>query len=206
MIQSHSWRRRAILFFISQCTTLFGSQLVQMAIVWYVTLHTESGAWVAAFSVCAYLPQFFVSFPGGAWADRYSKKRLIIGADAMIAAVTMLMLMAMPHISENQMMLAALLILSVIRSVGAGIQGPAVQAAIAQLVPQEHRMKYNGINASMQSFVQFAAPAAAALVLTSCTLMETLAIDILTAVIGIGLLFCLQVLQRHHHGSTQEYG
>ena len=30
------WKIRAILFFISQSITLFGSTLVQMAIVWYV--------------------------------------------------------------------------------------------------------------------------------------------------------------------------
>ena len=56
-----------ILFLLSQCITLFGSTLVQMAIVWYVTMQTASGAWVAAFSVCSYLPQFLISFPGGAW-------------------------------------------------------------------------------------------------------------------------------------------
>ncbi len=50
MMESQSnWRKRTILFFASQCITLFGSQIVQMAIVWYVTLLTNSGAWVAAF-------------------------------------------------------------------------------------------------------------------------------------------------------------
>ena len=78
-----NWRTRTILFFASQCITLFGSQIVQMAIIWYVTLQTNSGAWVAAFSICAYFPQFFVSFIGGVWADRYHKKHLIIGADAL---------------------------------------------------------------------------------------------------------------------------
>ena len=32
------WKRRTPLFLISQCITLFGSTLVQMAVVWYVTL------------------------------------------------------------------------------------------------------------------------------------------------------------------------
>ena len=31
-----------ILFLLSQCITLFGSTLVQMAIVWYVTMQTAS--------------------------------------------------------------------------------------------------------------------------------------------------------------------
>lgn len=91
-----SWQRRIMLFFVSQCISLFGSQIVQMAIVWHVTLETGSGAWVAVFSLCAYLPQFFVSFLGGVWADRYSRKLLIIGADMLIAAVTFVMMWIMP--------------------------------------------------------------------------------------------------------------
>ena len=52
----------AILFLISQAITLFGSTVVQMAIVWYITVQTLSGEWVALCSICAYLPQFIV-FP-----------------------------------------------------------------------------------------------------------------------------------------------
>lgn len=186
-----NWRKRTILFFVSQCITLFGSQIVQMAIVWYVTLQTNSGTWVAAFSVCSYLPQFFVSFIGGVWADRYNGKYLIIGADALIAAVTLVMLLTMPYITAEPMLLTALLLMSIIRSIGAGIQNPAVNAVIPQLVPEENLMRYNGINATMQSVVQFGAPAAAAVVLTMSTLRATLLIDILTAVIGIGVFSCI---------------
>ena len=186
-----NWRKRTILFFVSQCITLFGSQIVQMAIVWYVTLQTNSGAWVAAFSVCSYLPQFFVSFIGGVWADRYNRKYLIIGADALIAAVTLAMMLIMPYITAAPVLLTALLLMSIIRSAGAGVQNPAVNAVIPQLVPEEHLMRYNGINAAMQSVVQFGAPAAAAVVLTMSTLRTTLLIDILTAVIGIGVFSCI---------------
>lgn len=42
--QRISWKKRAILFLISQCITLFGSTLVQMALVWYATMQTSSGA------------------------------------------------------------------------------------------------------------------------------------------------------------------
>ncbi len=186
-----NWRKWTILFLISQCITLFGSQLVQMAIVWYVTLHTSSGAWVAAFSVCSYLPQFLVSFFGGVWADRYSRKLLIIGADIGIAAITFVMLMLMPYIPAQPVLLGALLLMSIIRSVGAGIQSPAVNAVTPSLVPKEYLMRYNGINATMQSVVQFATPPAAGAVLTMGTLRSTMMIDVLTAVVGIGLFACV---------------
>ena len=183
-----NWKSQAMLFLISQCITLFGSTLVQMAIVWYVTIQTSSGVWVAAFTVCSYLPQFLISFVAGVWADRHSRKKLIIGADSLIALVTFLMVLAIPHITDKTVVLGGLLIMSVIRSFGAGIQTPAVNAVIPQLVPEDQIMRFNGINATMQSVVQFAAPAAAGVLLTINTLSSTLIIDTATAIVGIGLL------------------
>lgn len=189
-IDSH-WKRRTILFFISQGVTLFGSMLVQFAIVWYVTLKTTSGAWVAALTVCSFLPQTLISFVSGAWADRYSKKMLIIVSDAVIAAATLALALLFPLIRNDKTVLIALLATSVIRSIGAGVQLPAVNATTPLLVPEEHLMRANGINATLQSIIQFAAPAAAGAILTAGSLRSTLFIDIATAVVGIGLLSCI---------------
>ena len=188
--QNH-WKRKTILFLISQCMTLFGSMIVQMSIIWYVTLKTSSGGWVAAFTICSYLPQFLISFFAGVWADRYSRKKLIILADGVITVATLVMFLVMPMISLDSILLSALLAVSIIRSVGAGIQTPAVNAVIPQLVPEEYLMKYNGLNATVQSVVQFAAPAVAGAVLSIGTFRATLFIDILTALVGIGLLSCV---------------
>ena len=49
----------------------------------------------------------------------------------------------------------------------------------------------SGYDATMQSIIRFAAPAAAGVILTIGTLRSTLSIDILTAVLGIGLLSCI---------------
>ena len=188
--QNH-WKRKTVLFLISQCITLFGSMIVQMSIIWYVTLKTSSGGWVAAFTICSYLPQFLISFFAGVWADRYSRKKLIILADGVITVATLVMFLVMPMISLDSILLSALLAVSIIRSVGAGIQTPAVNAVIPQLVPEEYLMKYNGLNATVQSVVQFAAPAVAGAVLSIGTFRATLFIDILTAFVGIGLLSCV---------------
>lgn len=191
MMQATHWKRRAALFLISQSITLFGSTLVQMAIVWYATVSTGSGAWVAAFSIFSYLPQFAVSFIGGVWADRFPRRRLIAGADLGIAFVTLITIFLIPMLSEGPMLLSALLVLSFMRSVGAGVQTPAVNATVPLLVPADSRMRFNGINAAVQSAVQFAAPAAAGVVLAAGSLLSTLWIDVITAVLGVALLLRL---------------
>ena len=187
----NNWKSKTMLFLASQCITLFGSMIVQMSIIWYVTLKTSSGGWVAAFTICSYLPQFLISFFAGVWADRYNRKKLIILADGVITIATFIMFWVMPMISSDFVLLSALLVISIVRSIGAGVQTPAVNAVIPQLVPEEYLMKYNGINATIQSVVQFAAPAVAGTVLSIGTFRSTLFIDILTALIGIGLLSCV---------------
>lgn len=197
-----SWRRRIVLFLISQCITLFGSTLVQMAIVWYVTVRTASGMWTAAFSAASYLPQFAVSFAGGVFADRYSRKVLIIGADGAIAFATLVMIAVLPKLPDEQIVLAALLCLSVLRSAFAGIQTPAVNAVIPSLVPPDELLKYNGMNAAMQSAVQFLSPAAAAVVFAVSSLPAVLVIDVATAAVGISLFCCLS-LPENSSGDTK---
>lgn len=187
------WKRRTIAFLASQGVTLFGSSLVQFAMVWHVTLQTSSGAWVSELTVCSFAPQFVISFFSGAWADRYSRKRLIILADAIIAVATLSLALLMPRIGKDTALYGALLAVSVIRSLGAGIQIPAVGAMIPQLVPERHLMRFNGIHATLQSVVQFAAPAAAGAILTLGTLRGTLFIDVATAAVGIGILSALDI-------------
>lgn len=201
-----AWKRQAILFLTSQFITLFGSTLVQMEIVWYVTIQTLSGMWVAAFTVCSYLPQFLISFAAGVWADRYSRKKLIIGADSLIALATFLMVLAIPHITDQTVILGSLLVMSAIRSFGAGIQTPAVNAVLPQFVPEDQIMRFNGINATMQSVVQFAAPAAAGALLTINTLNSTLIIDIATAIAGIGLLSAVMIPKQAAQNRGLQYG
>ena len=187
------WKKQAILFLISQGITLFGSSLVQFAIVWYVTLKTSSGFLVSALTICSFLPQFVISLFSGVWADRYPRKLLIILSDSVIAAATLLLALLMPLLGDGSGLFLLLLFISCIRSLGAGVQIPAVGAMIPQLVPEEQLMRFHGVNAALQSVVQFAAPAAAGAILTWNTLRSTLLIDVATAVVGIALLACLVI-------------
>ena len=59
--QPQTWRRKTILFIISQAITLFGSSIVQMAIIWQVALETSSGLWVTLLTLSSTIPQTIIS-------------------------------------------------------------------------------------------------------------------------------------------------
>lgn len=117
---------KAALFLASQAVTLLGSSIVQFAIIWHVTLETESGGWVALLSAVSYIPQFLISCFSGVWADRYPRKTLIIAADGAIALATLALVLLLPQISGKETVNTALVVISAIRSLGTGIHTPAV--------------------------------------------------------------------------------
>lgn len=116
-----------------------------------------------------------------------------MASDAGIAAVTLAVFFLLPACGLGWKGLSVLLLMSGLRSVGAGIQTPAVNAVIPQLVPAPWLMRYNGINAAIQSVVQFAAPAAAGVLLSALSLRMALLVDVFTAILGIGLLSRIEI-------------
>jgi DHA3 family macrolide efflux protein-like MFS transporter len=80
-----------------------------------------------------------------------------------------------------------------VRSVGAGIQMPAISALIPQIVPTDKLMRVNGINSSVQSSLLIIGPVAAAGIYSTVSLAAILFVDVVTAVIGLSLLATIAV-------------
>ena len=55
------WQKRVSLFMTGQAVSMFGSFLVQYAIMWHLTLTTKSGLVLALAAVFGFLPQAIVS-------------------------------------------------------------------------------------------------------------------------------------------------
>ena len=187
------WRGKVIAFLAGQGISLFGSQLVQMAIIWHVTLETSSGIWVTILTLAAFLPQMVMSLFAGVWADRYDRKRIIIVADAVIAVTTLLLALYMMSGNMGVTVLPVIIIVSAIRSLGSGIQTPAVNAVIPQIVPEDGLIRVNGINGSIQSVVQFVSPIAAGAIMSIGPIYNIMLIDVATAVVGIGILALIKI-------------
>lgn len=186
-----NWKRDITLFLTSQTISLFGSALVQYAIMWHVTLTTQSGMMMTIFILCGFVPTFILSPFAGVWADRYNRKWLIAIADGMIAFSTLILAIVFLMGYEEMWLLFAI---AAVRSFGAGIQTPAVGAILPQIVPEEQLTKVNGINGSIQAGIMFIAPMVSAALLSLATLEIIFFIDVITAAIAIfTLLFFLKI-------------
>ena len=184
------WRRDVSVFLTGQTFSLLGSMLVQYAILWHLTLETGSGTVMAVYAAVGFLPQAVVSVFGGVWADRLDRRALIIGADATIAATTLALALLMLSGYDD---LWLLYVAAAIRSAGAGIQTPAVSALLPQIVPTDKLMRVNGVNATIQSAMMLVAPAVAAGLYAWASIEAIFFVDVVTALVGIGLLLLVPV-------------
>lgn len=116
------WRRNIVLFLSSQTVSLFGSSLVQYAIMWYITLNTKSGIMMTLYIICGFIPTFLLSPVAGVWADRYNRKVLIMLSDGMIALSTLVLALLFLMGYEEAWLL---FVMAAIRALGSGVQTPA---------------------------------------------------------------------------------
>lgn len=203
------WLRKVILFLSGQTVSLLGSMLVQYAVFWYLTITYQSGVIMMLAALFGFLPQAVVSIFGGVWADRHNRKYLIMVADAGIATSTLALALIMMAGYDAVWLI---FLTMAIRSAGAGIQMPAVSALIPQITPTRNLMRVNGINGSIQSAMALLAPAAAGAIYAwssaatdgaAASLVPIFFIDVVTAVIGIGLLALIPVTAVRRAGDAR---
>jgi DHA3 family macrolide efflux protein-like MFS transporter len=198
------WARNVSVFLTGQTVSLLGSMLVQYAVMWHLTITTQSGSVLMLSIVFGMLPQAFVSIFGGVWADRHHRKLLIIGADSAIAVATLaLALLMVSGVDDLWIIYAAL----AVRSTFAGIQTPAVSAMIPQIVPASQLIRINGVFQTIQSAMMLLAPVVAAAIYANFDIVAVFFVDVVTALIGVGLLLLVRVprLVRTDAGDPPSY-
>jgi DHA3 family macrolide efflux protein-like MFS transporter len=190
-----------LVFLGGQTVSSLGSMIVAYAVMWHLTVETGSAAVLTLSVAAGMLPQAVVSVFGGVWADRHSRKLLIIGADSTIAAATLVLaLLMLTGAGDLWMIFVAM----AVRSALAGIQGPAVNAMLPQIVPAEHLMRVNGVQQTIQSGMMLFAPAVAAGIYASTDIVAVFFIDVVTAVAGVLLLLLVPVARVARATGTSE--
>ncbi|MDO4539951.1 MAG: MFS transporter [Syntrophomonadaceae bacterium] len=175
------WMKKIILFLVSQTISLIGSFVVSYAVIWYITIETSSGIMMTIAILCNFLPQIIISLFAGVWADRYNRKLLVIFSDLFIAAATLVLAILWLSGHTN---FAIIFVVMAVRSIGSGIQMPAVNAIIPQMVPTEQLTRINAINSTITNVLTLIAPALGG-VLLAAGLVNALFFDVVTCLLAV---------------------
>lgn len=186
----YHWKKKIALFLISQNLSLFGSSVVGFAIVWHITLITCSGWWMTLATLTFNMPGVLISPWAGVWADRYQRKILIMAADAFVAVATLAVGLAF---WSGWRSLELLLLASIFRSLGGGVQTPAVNALYPQLVPPEHLARVQGLNQTCASVLMLMSPVAGGLILGLMGLEAAFLVDVVTAALAVAILAPIKI-------------
>ena len=176
------WKKTFFLIWFGQAFSLFGSELVQFALVWFLTKQTGSASVLAMASFVAVLPKVFLSPFIGALIDRWNRQRVMIFADLGIAFFSLILVLIFWF---GDVQVWHIYTVMFIRAVGSSFHWPSMQASTSLLVPKDSLSRISGWNQTLQGAMGILAPMAAALLLDFLPMQGILAIDIITALIAI---------------------
>ena len=155
--------RTFLLLWSSQTVSALGTAMTEYALVIWVYEKTGTASSVTLLTICIFLPTILFRFAGGALADRWDKKRIMLIADLAAACGTAAVFVL--H-ACSALRVWSLCGINVLLSLMNAVQEPASFVATSLLVPKEHYARASGLQSFSGAAVGILAPALGALLLS----------------------------------------
>jgi MFS transporter, DHA3 family, macrolide efflux protein len=121
-----------------QAINQIGIQMFTISTIFWIKDLTGSATLMGLYQMLGAVPVIMLSAIGGAYADRHPRRSIIILADLLRGlGTTALAIYALFRPEATTILLMILLVLAIKNGVLAAFSGPALQAAIPDLVPRE---------------------------------------------------------------------
>lgn len=198
--KNEKWAPRFFTLWTGQALSLLGSQLVQFAIIWYLTQQTNSATTLAIASLMGLLPQVILSPFIGTWVDRGNRRRILIFADATVAIATLVLAILFWLDLTQIWHIYAMLFL---RAVAGGFHQSAFGASVVLLVPRDQLSRVQGFNQALYGGLNIISAPLGAFLYGALPMQGILSIDILTALIAITIVFFTHIPQPQRDAAVQ---
>lgn len=188
--------------FGGQAFSLFGSRLVQFAIVWWITSSIGSASALAFASIMAVLPQVFLGPFAGVLVDRWDKRVVMMVSDLFVAALVLVLAFLY---ATGTVQIWHIYVIMFFRSLSGAFQWPAMQTTTSLMVPKEHLSRVAGFNQALMGMANILAPPMGALLLEFLPMESVLYIDVATAALAVAPLLVTRIPQVRVEGG-QAFG
>ena len=156
------WAGRFFTIWSGQALSLFGSALVQFALIWWLTQESGSATVLAVATLVGMLPQIVIGPFAGALVDRWNRRIIMIAADGTIAIFSLLLAYLF---ATGAVQIWHIYAVMAMRALGGAFHYPAMAASTPLMVPNEQLTRINGLNQALQGVNSLAAPPIGALLL-----------------------------------------
>jgi MFS transporter, DHA3 family, macrolide efflux protein len=178
---------------IGQFLSMLGSKLSEFALaIWayqQISSSTQSTTQVAFLVVLMYLPTIIMAPLAGSLVDRWNRRWAMILSDLVAAGCSLVALLLS---WSGHLQLWHIYMGVPILAVFSAFQAPAYSAAIAQLVPKQHRGRANGLADLPQGVAAIVTPMLAAWLTGVIKLNGILLIDCLTFIPALMILLSVR--------------
>jgi len=198
------WKTRFFTIWGGQALSIIGTQLVQFALIWYLTVQTGSATVLATASLVGLLPNVILGPFIGTLVDRWDRRRIMLVSDTVIALVTigLAVLFALDVVEVWH-----IYVVLFIRAVFESFHSNAMTASTSLMVPVEHLTRIQGINQMLNGGLNVISAPLGALLLSVLPMQGILAIDVFTALFAIVPLLFTRIPQpARHTGVTEDDG
>ena len=175
------------LLVLGQLFSLLGSNVTMVAVPYQVYRQTHSSLWVGLASLVQ-LPLLIAgSLWGGAYGDRFDRRRLLI-IGSLLAALTSAALALNAAVSRHD--LAVVLVLAALAAGTAGFSGPIRQAALPTMLREDQLVSAYSLYQIVVNISVVAGPSLAGVLLASVSLSSCYLVDAMTfVVLGVATMF-----------------
>lgn len=171
------------IIYTGQAFSILGSAAVQFAIIWWLTIQTESAITLTIASVIAFLPNMLIGPFAGVWIDRYNRRSVMIAADAFVAITSIILGVTFLIVQTPPIWFIYTILF--FRGLGNTFHSPAMQAAIPMFVPPEMLTKAGGWGNMIQSLSNMMGPVLGAALMAFLPIYAIMVVDILGAAFAI---------------------
>jgi len=187
-----SWKNRFFTIWGGQALSIVGSQLVQFALIWYLTIQTGSATVLATASLVGLLPNVILGPFIGTLVDRWDRRRIMLVSDTVIALATigLAVLFALDVIQVWH-----IYVVLFIRALFESFHSNAMTASTSLMVPVEHLTRIQGINQMINGGLNVISAPLGALLLSVLPMQGVLAIDVVSALFAIVPLLFIRIPQ-----------
>jgi len=186
------WKATFFTIWSGQALSILGSQLVQFALIWYLTIQTGSATVLATASLVGMLPNVVLGPLIGTLVDRWNRRWIMLIADSIVALATLLLgALFVLNVDKIWHIFAVLFV----RSLASTFHRNAMSASTSLMVPVEHLTRIQGLNQLLNGGLNVIAAPLGALLLGMLPMQGILAIDVITAIFAILPLAFIQVPQ-----------
>lgn len=160
-----------------QLVSLIGSELTGFVLGVYVFQRTGSVTQFAIITLFLFLPQVLVAAVAGVWADRYSRRGILIVANLAATAVSAGLVVAL---LAGTLPILLVYVATFLFAVCNAAQFPPFAASVVLMVPARHLGRANGLLQFVAVSSRFVAPLTAAVLLVVIGLRGVVLIDLAT--------------------------